>query len=123
MNLVTESVTEKDFIKAVSKYKDIDTALENLSDEYVEFFMLNINNKKFMNKLKKNIKLNEYAIDTDNKTTTKWSPDEPKVRKIRYKGEFITLQYDSELGWLPTVRFRSVVNALRYIKKIADDYM
>jgi hypothetical protein len=55
--------------------------------------------------------------------TSGWGREPGVIKKIRYKGEFITLQYDEDLGWFPAVRFRSVVNALKYIKNIADEYL
>lgn len=114
---LAESITEKKFFSEIKKYPDIDTALMNLPDTFTEFYLLNINDKNFNKKLKKYTKVNEAE------ETSGWGREEGAVKKIRYKGEYITLTYDEDLGWLPAVRFRSVVNALKYIKKLADDYL
>ena len=113
--ILAEGVTQKDFINQVKKYLSIDNALKYLQDEYIEWYLLNINNKKLQKELKSS-NLQEEEL------TTGYAPEPYKIRKnIKYKGQYITVSYDPELGtWFPTIRFRSIVSALKYIKRTVD---
>jgi uncharacterized protein YihD (DUF1040 family) len=113
-------MTLKDFIEGVQQYPDLDTALENLPDEYIEFYLKNMNTKSFNKALKKY--LNE-DYEPEFTQTLGNAPIGYKYKKIHYKGEYIILKYDPRYGWVPSMSFRSIVNATKYIKKIADEYM
>ena len=116
--VLAENVSEKDFIKSVTSYSSIDDALMHLEDEYIEWYMLHINSPSLNNALKK---LNIQGLqETD--ITLGYAPAEDRIIKnIKYKGQFITVEYDRELGsWFPAIRFRSIISALKYIKSEVD---
>ena len=112
---LAEKVTLDDFVTKVKSYNSIDDALKSLSDEYTEFYLLNMNNKK-LKKLLKN------KLQEDWEETLGYAPEPKKIRKnLKYKGQYITVEYDPELQtWFPMLRFRSIVTALKYIKKHVD---
>jgi hypothetical protein len=114
----------KDFLNAVKKYDNIDNALENLPDDYIEFYFKNMNSNVFNNKLKQ-MKLVESESEFEPYITQMGgaSPKSGKYKKIRYKGEFIILKYDERWGWVPYMSFRSITQATQYIKKMADGFM
>jgi hypothetical protein len=112
---LAENVNMNDFVKKVSSFSNIDDAMLSLPDEYVEWYLLNINNKK-LHKLLKKLNINEDDL------TLGYAPSRTRIIKnIRYKGQYITIEYDPELSnWFPSIRFRSIVSALKYIKKEVD---
>lgn len=119
--ILAEGVTSKSFINAVKQYKSIDDALLHLSDENVEFYLLNINSKEINNLLKKN----KIQGLQETEITLGMAPGSDKQQNIyknlKYKGQYITLEYNPELqSWFPTLRFRSIITALKYIKKQVD---
>ena len=123
---LAENVTYKDFITKVKGYSSIDDALLHLSDEYTEWYLLNINNK-ILNKELKKLKLEETEKTketelTEDDLTLGYAPQPKKITKnIKYKGQYITVSYDPDLGtWFPTIRFRSISTALKYIKAHVD---
>ena len=116
-----EKVTLKDFINKVRSFNDIDTALASLDDNYIEFYMLNINNKKLKKELQKLNLLEDYEELI--RGFNRYVPDDTQkiVKKIKYKGQYLVLTYDKELQlWFPSIQFRSITTALKYIKKTAD---
>lgn len=116
--VLAENVSEKEFIKAINSYSSIDDALTKLSDEYIEWYMLNINSKTLIKKLKK---LNIQGITEEEITLGFGTADKKITKSIKYKGQFITVEYDRDLGsWFPAIRFRSIISALKYIKKQVD---
>lgn len=121
---LAENVTLSKFIKNVSSYSSLDDALAHLDDEYTEWYLLNINSKKLNSELKK-INLvenlhNLYNLD-DNKTLGFSTKEKPLIKQIKYKGQYITVEYNRELGsWFPAIRFRSITTALKYIKNQVD---
>jgi uncharacterized protein YihD (DUF1040 family) len=113
----------KEFLKSVNSYSNLDDALEHLPEEYIEFYLNNMNNKQLNSSLKK-LKLQEDFEDlTDLTRTLGTSPKEDKYKKIHYKGEYIVLKYDDRWGWMPAMTFRSIVQATKYIKKLVDEFM
>ena len=116
-SIVENKINMKEFINAVRSYSNIDDALGSLDPEYIEYYMININSKKLLKELQK-IKL----VETDAEKTLGYAPAEDKIIKtIKYRGQFITLEYDRDLGsWFPAIRFRSIISALKYIKKQVD---
>ncbi len=134
--ILAEGVSMQSFINSVKKYNTIDDALIHLSDENIEFYLLNINSRELNNLLKKNkIKslqetclqetcLQESGITLGMAPHLPASPSEPKqtiFKNLKYKGQYITLEYNPELqSWFPTLRFRSIITALKYIKKQVD---
>jgi len=113
--ILAENVTLDNFIKNVQNYSTLDDALANMEDDYIEWYLLNMNNKKLKQNLKK-LKLYEDDV------TLGYAPEPKKIKKnIKYKGQFITVEYDPELAtWFPMIRFRSIVSALKYIKRTVD---
>jgi hypothetical protein len=121
-SILTEGkISIKDFIIAVNSYTNLDQALEELPDEYVEFYLKNINNKQLNKELKKLKLVEDYEV-YDKRTTTD-DPTNNRFKKINYKGEYIILTWDQRYGWIPQVSFRSIAKATKYIKKLADEFM
>lgn len=113
------------FLLDVSSYNTLDEALEELDDIYLEFYSNNQNQLdkalKKMNMLETEAGLGEGA---ESPGELGWSPDADNIRykTIKYKGELITLVWDPVLRtWFPTIRFRSVVAALKYGKSLVND--
>jgi uncharacterized protein YihD (DUF1040 family) len=115
-------VTLNQFLQAVNSYSSLDDALENLPDDYIEFYLNNMNNKQLNKNLKK-LKLIEADFEIYNTQTLGTSPQSGKYKKINYKGEYIILKYDDRYGWIPAMSFRSISQATKYIKKLADEFM
>lgn len=118
---LAEGVTEKSFITALKGYSNIDDAMAHLDDEYIEYYLINMDKKSLKNALKKyNIHIKESIKESyeDPEITLGYAPqDGTIVKNIKYKGQYITLTYNKELGtWNPEIRFRSVMTALKYIK-------
>jgi uncharacterized protein YihD (DUF1040 family) len=111
----------KQFIQAVNSYSNLDDALENLPEEYIEFYLNNMNNKD-LNKNLKRLKLQE-EFEPYQDQTLGTSPSSTKFKKIHYRGEYIILKYDSRWGWIPAMSFRSITQATKYIRKLADEFM
>jgi hypothetical protein len=120
-----KEVKEKDFISKVKKYQNLDQALMKLPDEYTEFYLKNINSKSLNKKLKQEKLIEEYEGDADvqKSKTTGTSPEPGKFKRLHYKGHYIVLQYTKEFGWTAQPTFRSITNALEYVKGLADDYL
>ena len=120
--ILAEGIKEIDFINAINSYTSIDDALLRLDDEYIEWYMMNMNSKKVKNLLKR-LNISGLHEDTQNtQTTLGYAPSADRITKsIKYKGQFITVEYDRELGsWFPAIRFRSIISALKYIKAEVD---
>ena len=116
--ILNEETNIKTFIKNIKKYKDLDTALLKLPDEYTEFYLKNINNKELNKQLKK-LNLVEDMEQSKNQTLGT-SPTPGKFKKLHYKGHYLVLKYDEDLGWIGTPSFRDITSTLRYVKKLAD---
>jgi len=110
---IAENITKDDFIQKIKSYSTIDDALLGLPDEYIEYYMINMNS---LNKeLKKLKKLN---LQEEEKTLGYAPAPKKIIKQIKYKGQYITVEYDPELqSWFPAIRFRSIMTALKYIKK------
>jgi hypothetical protein len=125
-NSLNESINKSDFIQGVSKYSSLDDALMNLPDEYTEFYFKHINDKKLEKTLKK-LKLveniNEVTDVLTYDVTVGTSPQDQKFKRIHYKGEYIVIKYDERFGWIPSISFRSIPKALKYIKKVFDAHV
>jgi hypothetical protein len=118
------SLSMDDFILKVKLFNSLDDALLHLPDKYTEFYLKNINNKKLDKELKKlNLTESEEEYEFYKTVTTGVSPEEKKYKKINYKGQYIILTYDKRWGWVPNVSFRSIKNALEYVKNLADEFM
>ena len=117
-------VNLKRFLTAVNSYNSLDDALEKLPEEYTEFYLNNMNNKD-LNKSLKKLKLIEGFEDFEpyQGQTLGTSPSSTKYKKIHYQGEYIILKYDQRWGWVPTMSFRSITQAVKYIKRLADEFM
>lgn len=111
-------LTIDEFVEAVLEYDTLDLALVNLDESYFQFY---VDNQKIVDKTLRKVGLNESEPD-DDKSTLGWSrPDKIVYKTIKYKGEYITLVFDPELGsWFPTIRFRSIIKAMKYGKELAD---
>ncbi len=119
---INEKIKMSDFIKSVNSHSSLDDALENLPDEYIEFYLKNMNSKKLKSELQK-LKLTEDEdYEIKQQQTLKTSPDSDKYKKIHYKGEFIILRYDERWGWVPQMAFRSITQASKFIKNIVDTF-
>ena len=113
-----KKITIDSFLLKVNEFSSIDDALSSLPDEYLEFYA---KNEKKLQKSLENLNLAE-----------EWTPETPgyvgfskveekKVKTIKYKGGLLHLVWDPEIGtWMPFLGFRSVVQALKYAKKLAD---
>lgn len=119
------NVAFNDFIKSVNGYSNLDDALLHLPEEYTEFYLKNINNKKLTKELEKRNLIEmvenwntEYSPDQ----TTAQSPEPSKFKRIHYKGEYIILKYEDGIGWIPFLGFRSITKALKYAKELADEF-
>ena len=119
--LQESQISLNQFIQAVNSYSNIDNALENLPDEYIEFYLNNMNNKSLNKKLKQMNLIEEYE-EYDTRTTAV-SPEINRFKKIHYKGEYIILKYDPRWGWVPAMSFRSITKATQYIRKLANEFM
>ncbi len=121
VKLIIESInpviTKQDFLDAVSSYSDLDTALEHLPDEYIEFYIKNINSD-YIKESENNENYEVYKT-----RTTGMAPVSGKYKKVNYKGEYIIFLYDQKTGWVPQISFRSISKATKFIKKIADEFM
>ena len=115
-SIVENKVTQREFITAVKSYSNIDDAMSHLSDEFIEFYLLNVNSTKLTKELKK---LN--IVESIEHTLGYAPADDKIIKSIKYRGQFITLEYDRDLGsWFPAIRFRSIITALKYIKAQVD---
>ena len=122
-SLDESNLSMKEFIDQIKKFRNVDDALEKSPEAYTEFFIKNINNKKLSSELRKNnIQESDQDYGLSPVSTTGSAPVPGKIKKIRYKGDFIILKYDSALGWIPNVSFRSITQALVYIKNVADEF-
>ena len=109
-----KKVTISKFLKEIDAFDSLDDFLSNQPDNYLQFYL---DNAKTLDKTLS--KMNIKEATTLGMSTG--DSEEVTYKSIKYKGNFITLEYSPELGsWLPTVRFRSVVQALRYAKGVAD---
>jgi len=119
--LQESQISLNQFIQAVNSYSNIDNALENLPDEYIEFYLNNMNNKSLNKKLKQMNLIEDFEV-YDTRTTTV-APETNRFKKIHYKGEYIILKYDTRWGWVPAMSFRSITKATQYIRKLANEFM
>lgn len=118
--VLAEGVSEQSFLQAINSYSSIEDAMVNLKDEFIEWYLLNLNSKSLKHKLKK---LHIDGIsEAEIERTLGFAPAADKVVKnIKYKGQFITIEYDRDLGsWFPAIRFRSIISAMKYIKGQVD---
>lgn len=114
--VMTESVSEQElsletFLEEVSCYTCLDEALYYSDNSYFQFYLEN-----------EDI-ISRNLVETEQPGYTGWSPSNKlAIKTIKYKGHILALEFDPELGtWQPTVRFRSVVNALKYGKTVIDN--
>ncbi len=109
------------FIDEVILYNTIDEALYDLDEAYMEFYMNNQDIIERTASFKEFIGMNESA---ESPGTSSWAPDFEKTvyKNIKYKGHILTLEYNHDLQtWFPSIRFRSVVKSLKYIKNEVDE--
>lgn len=111
--IIQEEITLDSFLLAVDEYLTFDDALVDLDESYFQFY---IDNEDILNK---SLKLSEADL------TIGMSPtEEVRYKTVKYKGNFITLVYDPDLhSWFPTIRFRSIIPALKYGKSLADSIL
>lgn len=108
------------FLLDVTSYSSLDEAFENLSDAHLNFYT---DNQDIIEKALYNMNF-DIVESSEDPGYTGWSPDtdEVKYKTIKYKGNIITLVWEPELRtWFPTVRFRSIVQALKHGKSQIDD--
>ncbi len=104
-------ITIISFLDAIKDYNTLEEFLST-HDEYIQFYS---DNERDLN-----ITLKKLNI-TEAEETLGWSGGGDKIKTIRYKGEFINLEYNHNLNsWLPTVRYRSVINALKQGKALFE---
>ncbi len=116
-SLIENEISMDSFVKKVQGYKTIDQALEKLGDDYVLYYLTNINNKKLHKKLV--LKEDDFTLGTSTQGAT---AGKPITKKLKYRGEYIVLVFDREIGaWFPSIQFRSITNALKYIRNQAKD--
>ena len=126
INIQEKSISEKDFLNGINSYTSINAALANLPEEYTEYYLLNINSKS-LNKQLKDLHIqgihetNESILGTADRTLGFAPTKDRIIKNIKYKGQYITVEYDRELGsWFPAIRFRSIISALKFIKDQVD---
>ncbi len=111
-------ITPELFIMKASAYHNLDLALGELPEEYIQYYF---DNERLVNKSLKKQGLLEAEGAEDQGYIGWQAPVKKKVKKIKYKGDVIQLEYDPDNGtWIPNVSFRSVTAALRYGKFLAD---
>jgi len=115
-------ISLSDFIESVSSYNNIDDALYHLDDKYAEFYIKNINNKKLQKELKKLKLLENWNTEINADQNLGMSPKPEKIKKIHYKGHYIVLKFDPNVGWVPYISFKNVTKSLQFIKNLFDDY-
>ena len=105
------------FLQEVSKYSTLEEALSILDDEYVGYY--STNEKSLTLSLKK-LDLIESVEQPGYLGFAR--PDEKVIKKIKYKGEILLIEYDTDNQvWVPSVAKRSIVQAIRYAKFLVDD--
>ncbi len=109
-----------DFVYAVNSYSNLDTALENLPNEYIEFYIKNMNNKALNKELKKRKLIENYDWEVMDRNLG-MSPKPDKIKKIQYKGNYIIFKFEPGIGWVPNVSFRSISQATKFIKNLYDE--
>ncbi len=114
-----EKITISSFLTKIAQYSTLDQALVELPEEYLEFYF---NNEKLLQKSLKKLHLTEASREDPGYLG--WAPPEEKIHKnIKYKGNIITLEWDSELKtWFPQVRFRGITESVKYAKKLVNDW-
>lgn len=122
-NIIQKSVeitdiTLDEFLLTISEYESFDQALSELDESYLQFYIDN------QNILDKSI-YNQSLFESEETNYSGWSaPEGQRFKTIKYKGEYITLEYEPELeSWFPSVRFRSIVSAMKYGKALADSIL
>ncbi len=113
-----KKITPEMFVLKASEYHSLDLALEELSDDYIQYYF---DNQRLVDKALRSQGLIE-AAGAEDPGYLGWQPSKTKkTKKIKYKGEIIQLEYNPENGtWVPNVAFRSVTNALKFGKLLAD---
>ncbi len=118
---IHENITIDSFVNHVVKIGSLEDALSQLDDENIQFYS---DNERIINKTLKKHGINETWNSSEAPGYAGWSGAKDfKFKNIKYKGEIITLEWDPELStWQPTIRMRSVIHALKYGKKLVDEY-
>jgi hypothetical protein len=114
-----KKITMDSFVLDVKALGGIENAILVLDDDHLQFYS---DNERAIDKLLRKYHLDESYNNIDDIDYLGWSKtSELKFKTIKYKGYLITLEWDPELAtWQPTVRMRSVTNALRYGKELVD---
>jgi hypothetical protein len=125
IDILNEDIKKKDiitidsFVSNVDKIGNLDDALDLLNDEHLQFYS---DNERQINKVLRKRNLLEDWGSPEGPGYTGWARSpEKKIKTIKYKGEIISLEWDPELAtWMPVIRFRSVTQALKFGKTLAE---
>ena len=114
-------ITLDSFIDIIYTYGTLDQAILDLDDDMLQFYS---DNFKVIDKLLIKHKLVEDYASPETPGYLGWArAKDDKIKNIKYKGNIISLQWDTELAtWQPTVRFRSVTESLKYGKMLVDQW-
>ena len=112
-------ITMDSFVISVENMGGLDQALEGLDDDEIQFY--SDNQRAIDRVLSKRGLLEAEGLHPESPGYLGWSrPSKLKTKNVKYKGNIISLQFDPDLGtWQPTMRFRSVTQALKYGKMLA----
>ncbi len=111
---IDESISIDSFLDAAQIYNSIDDALSNLPGKYLQFYL---DNERVLNK-----SLHSIFEGTESGYLGWGTPEQNVIKKIKYKGEILILEYDNKSHlWDSYVGYRSIVKALKQGKDIIDN--
>lgn len=113
-------ITIGSFLAKIKQYQNLDDALVNLPSSYIEF--LANNDKQLMKAINNLFEAQKTDYDSRETGASRWStPQEKTIKKIKYKGSIIVLEFDDESGlWDVWTGHRSIVQALKQGKAEVD---
>ena len=129
---INENITIDSFLLKVNNYNNIDDALGDLPDEYLEFYAKNSKKLEISLqrlKLKSSDDFSDFSDFSEfNETSsedpgyTGWSREnDEKTKTIKYKGELIHLVWSpTTRTWTPFLGFRGITSALKHAKKMVN---
>jgi len=111
----SQKLTVDGFINKAEKYKSLDDALEKLPDEYISFYLDNVNQIEKLMETYTGFDVDILAEGPEELGAlgTRREPGEVIYKKIKYKGEIIVLVYQFDV-WTVYPAFRSITKAIKY---------